>query len=181
MSYRCVAYVLTEDYEKAIADATEAMRRTDTRNSGDETVNAVVFFRAIAYAQRDDTLDKAAADLTRILSAGPGMAQGCDDEDAKWAGSIRSAILIRQGKTKTPDDMKKIMQGINYAPDYPDGLALMAVFLGKDNPDAAKLREAAKKAKAKPSALFGDTIDADIAAAVHKCLVRLVPEIEKKP
>lgn len=52
------------------------------------------------------------------------------------------------------------------------------VPLSGSNPEAAKLREAAKKAKAKP---MPGVIGPDIAAAVHKCLVRLVPEIEKKP
>ncbi len=193
VQYRCMAYLIRENYEKTIADATETMRLTELlRESGDERamflarVTLINFFRAIAYAQRDETLDKAAADLAELRAESQGT---CGDEEdiTRWTALLHATILIRQGKTKTPDEAKRVLQAIECGFGDADAPALAVVFLKKsalangDPAYAAKLREAAKRVKGEPWTLISERIAPDIAPVVHKCLVRLVPEIEKKP
>lgn len=166
------------NFDQASDDFTKAMRLLETidKDSPSSTSDIGVF-RAIAYAMQDSTLDKALADLAKIKATG-------DDEYAIWGGLIRAAILIHQGKSKTVNDVKQIAKNIHCVPECPDGISLttlLAAFVEKDDPKyAAQLRETAKKAKAKSSEMPDDSFEADLAAAVHKCLVRLVPEIEKE-
>lgn len=173
-----------EDFGKAIADYTELL---NLAKEG-EDMAPTLCFRGLAYANQQNTLDKAVVDFSKVLS---------DHNDwpldiLMWMSySTRSAIRIRQG------DCAAAMADINNAVDkmeqacsewkqeYPERIAdayaiRSFIFEKQGNRDkAAADRETAKhwRKQIHPGAVSG--LEADMDAAIHRCLVRLVPTLEK--
>ncbi len=187
--YRGMAYLLKQDYGKAIVDLTEAMRLADKPDDKE----GVCLYWAIAYASQDDTLNKAVKDLAKIENI---SRSGPDDFGSYWVSLLRAAARIRrlhtagavQDKAQAQRDVVAIINDIQQAMNIwpsPEAVALMACFFGQDKSSNARaylasLREAVKRQPKKEFPLDDGTLMVDIDAAVCKCLVRLVPEIEKE-
>jgi tetratricopeptide (TPR) repeat protein len=186
---RGMAYLLKQDYEKAIVDFNEVLRLVE--KPGDE--EGVCLYRALAYAGQDGTLDKAMNDLAKIEDISPG---GPDDFNCCWASLLRAAARIRRlhtagavkDKAQAQRDVATIMNDIQQAMNVwpsPEAVALMACFIDQDKSSSAhayvaSLREVVKREPKKEFPLDDGTLLVDIDAAVCKCLMRLVPEIEKE-
>jgi WD40 repeat protein/tetratricopeptide (TPR) repeat protein len=181
---RGTAYLLKQDSRKAIADFTETIRLAKEQNENDG-MTSLYFVRGLAYAWQDDTLDEAVADLTKGLSATKEDGIDLAPEDTKEMYSrgylLRAAIRARQGKT-ADEIAHDASEAFRTYPDS-DACAFMAYLMEKsgDRAGAAKLRETAKQLAINPPEHDGDALNVAFDAAVHKCLVRLAPEIEKKP
>ena len=131
-------------------------------------------------------------DLAKIEDISPG---GPDDFNCCWASLLRAAARIRRLHTGAVKDkaqaqsdvvtiINDIQQAMNIWPS-PEAVALMACFIDKDKSGSAhayvaSLREAVKRQPKREFPLDDGTLLVDIDAAVCKCLVRLVPEIEKE-
>jgi len=165
--------------------------------------------RSLAYASQENTLDKAMSDLTKIEDLpdihGDWIA-GYWAPLLRTAIRIRHLDFssVGQGKAKTgretgkpiTDTLKSL--GSRQDPEAqamirtfmdlqrsmgnragPEAWAMQIYFLDKmgDHAMAAKLREGAKRYTVSPADL---DCFAEVDAAFHKCLVRLLPEIKSK-
>lgn len=186
---------------KAIDDFTEIIRlaKNDAKH-GDKIASGGRMFRALAYAQQDETLDKALADLANVRP--PADHDNVPEEghgDERLACLLRAAIRIHQGGMKSNDAIRaQILQDvasgylIQLSPGgapLPDGYAMLAYVMKKDGDpkNAAMAREMMKTAAAAreewkknpPTDMDDDSLA--FIDAYHRCFVRLVPEIEQRP
>jgi beta-lactamase regulating signal transducer with metallopeptidase domain/tetratricopeptide (TPR) repeat protein len=185
---------------KAIDDFTEAIRlaKNDAKD-GEKDVVGIKAFRALAYAQQDETLDKALADLADVRPPAHDFNNPENDHgDERLACLLRAAIRIYQGKMRSKDAITpQIWQDLSDGylvqlpggSPFPDGYAMLGYVMEKygDRKDVAVARDMRKTAaqvgeKWKDN-LWKDMDDDSVAFfdAYHRCLVRLVPEIEQKP
>jgi beta-lactamase regulating signal transducer with metallopeptidase domain/tetratricopeptide (TPR) repeat protein len=210
--YRGMTYLFKGDYDRAVVDLTEAMRlaeKHDNKDAAASCANFLYCFRGIAYASRDNTLDKAMDDLSKV---------DCSSEHTHfavgyWAPLFRTAIRLRhvdfsrvgQNRAQTggkanrgvgnfldsigPDKantrytMTMIfldLQGAMGHREGPEAYAMMIDFLDKLGD-----HESAAKCReaAKRNRDYGtakDGIDIPIDDAFQKCFARLAPEIAKE-
>jgi hypothetical protein len=186
---------------KAADDFTEAIRlaKNDAKD-GDKIASGYKVFRALAYAQQDETLDNALADLANVRPPANDLEDWAHDHgDERLACLLRAAIRIHQGKMKSNDVITaQIYQDIaggyliQFPPGgtpFPDGYAMLGYVMEKsgDPKNAAVAREMMKTAAQAREEWKNEPprdVDDDSLAlidAYHRCLVRLVPEIEKAP
>ena len=179
LSGRGFVYLLYKpDYEKAAADFTELIRLASKEKDEDATM--VYILRGLAYAHQEKTLDKAVADLTIALAEkeSPGPAS---EDDHYWAYLVRAAILARQNKNA--DDLALALKDVEKVLSVHRGAEAYAIAVAicekeGNHAKAAELRETAKRKTEKP--IECDGLEADFAAAAHDCVVKILPEIEKK-
>jgi beta-lactamase regulating signal transducer with metallopeptidase domain/tetratricopeptide (TPR) repeat protein len=210
--YCGMTYLFKEDYDKAVVNLTEAMRvaeELDNKDAAAACANFLYCFRGIAYASRDNTLDKAMDDLSKV---------DCSSEHTHftvgyWAPLFRTALRLRhvdfglvgQNRAQTggkasrgvgdfldsigPDKantrytMTMIfldLQGAMGHREGPEAYAMMIDFLDKLGD-----HESAAKCReaAKRNSDHGtakDGIDIPIDDAFQKCFARLAPEIAKE-
>jgi beta-lactamase regulating signal transducer with metallopeptidase domain/tetratricopeptide (TPR) repeat protein len=180
--YRSLARFATQDFDKAIADFTRLMR-LGVESGRDDFGDTLYLLRAMAYANQDAALDNALADLAKLPTT-----RLQEDFEGYWAPLLRAAICIRQGKAENENEISPLLQAIQAASKKrcgPEAFAMMARLHEKrgNREEAAKTRAAAKRDARqyaeKYAAMSG--LNADLEAVFRKCLVRLVPEIEKGP
>jgi tetratricopeptide (TPR) repeat protein len=113
---RAMTHILKEDYDKAVADLTEAMRLVEKLDKKDDEkacwAGFLYLFRGLAYASQGNTLDKAMDDLTKIQFV---PHEHEDFPEGYWAPLFRTAIRLRhldfssvgQVKAKTGREAKR--------------------------------------------------------------------------
>ena len=98
---RAMVYVRKRDYDKVIADCTELMRSGSY--SGPRNASPVPLWRALAYANKEETWDKALTDLSTFIEYGDAADRMCMEEyyPRYWANLLRAAIRVRRATPPT--------------------------------------------------------------------------------
>jgi tetratricopeptide (TPR) repeat protein len=174
-SGRGMVYLLNKrDFEKAIADFTATLAWQPPRDSHEEFDNgAVYFFRGMAYANIENHLDRALADLSKALQG-----DECSMTGEIGPHLLRGAIYLHQGElAKAFADADA---AVKIDPQNADALSLRARIHEKrgNREKAAADREACAKISKTTTAREG--LEVDLQNAVHCCLLRLVPELERR-
>jgi tetratricopeptide (TPR) repeat protein len=191
--YRAMIYLLyKQDFEKAAIDFTKLLRLAPKDAKG---VYGLYYARGLAYAHQDATLDKSIADFTEGLQRAPDQDNSDPTGIIPIAYVVRSAARAHQGHYDTAivDATKaiKMMQTCKLPEQHPerfaDAYAVRCCIYEKtgEHAKAATDRETAKQLRQKKPSEFvkesdvvGDRIEADIFAAVHRCLLHLLPTLE---
>jgi beta-lactamase regulating signal transducer with metallopeptidase domain/tetratricopeptide (TPR) repeat protein len=182
---RGLAYFFREDWDKAIADFTIWLRPTTdvngvTMHDASSTVMCDAddvamcrYLRGLAYASQKDGLDKARDDMM--------VALGLDS--AGFAESRVGAYLICSIAYAREDRLDEALGDAKGAvrddPEDADAYAVRGYIYEKkgDRAMAAADREAAKRFRAKTPNLPDEEIA--FAKALHRCLLQLVPTLER--
>jgi tetratricopeptide (TPR) repeat protein len=186
LGYRAMIYLLyKQDFEKAAVDFTKLLRLAPKDAEG---VYGLYYARGLAYAHQDATLDKSIADFTEGLQRAP------DQDNSDPAGIIpiayvvRSAARAHQGHSDTAivDATKAIemMQTCKLPEQHPerfaDAYAVRCCIYEKtgEHTKATADREIWKQLRQKKSRKTTNDYDDDIFAAIHRCLLHLLPTLE---
>jgi tetratricopeptide (TPR) repeat protein len=125
----------------------------------------------LAYANQDTTLEKALADMTETLRH-----EATIVESGVGSHLVRSAIYFRQNELVKA--LSDATEALRKAPKSADAFSLRGLIYEKlgEKEKAASDRETCKKIV--PKASTGNDFEAEMANALHRCLVNLVPALE---